>query len=452
MAEVVRGAGFSVDAAGSLAAARDLVSHRPPDVALVDLSLPDGSGLEVLGELATGPATEIVVVTGHASVGSAVDALRAGASDYLTKPVDVHRLKAVLAQVARRRELHDEIAGLRTELRKLGRFGPLIGTAAPMQDVYDLIARVAPTDAVVFVQGASGTGKELVARTIHQLSRRRKQVFVALNCGAVSPQLIESELFGHERGSFTGADRAHRGYFERASGGTLLLDEITEMPVTLQVKLLRALETGAITRIGAEQETAVNVRIVAATNRDPEDAVSQGKLRADLLYRLNVFPIRLPALRERKEDIELLVTSFLGELNRGEDGEKQLTRAALERLQSYEWPGNVRELRNVVERAFIMADREIDPAVLALPGQVEGSRGAGGGSEGAWLRVRVGQSIADAERELILATLDAHGGDKETAAEVLGISVKTLYNRLKIYKATGTADVKAADAVDPDRP
>jgi transcriptional regulator with PAS, ATPase and Fis domain len=265
------------------------------------------------------------------------------------------------------------------------------------------------------------------------LSRRRKKPFVALNCGAVAGQLIESELFGHERGSFTGADRTHHGYFERANGGTLLLDEISEMPVGLQVKLLRVLETWSISRIGAEQEIAVDVRIIAATNREPEEAVRDGKLRQDLLYRLNVFPIRLPPLRERKGDVELLAEHFLADLNRAHETDKRLTRGAIERLRLFQWPGNVRELKNVIGRAFILADTEIDadciaPHAEAGPGTDEASEPAG------WLRVRVGSSIDEVERLLILATLDAHQGNKELTAKALGISLKTLYNRLYAYK------------------
>jgi len=433
MQELVRTEGFAVGTATSLAQARVLLTERLPDLVLVDLSLPDGSGLDMLRDL-EGQATAVIVTTGHATVGSAIEALRAGATDYLTKPVDIVRLRAILVNVARRRELHEEIAGLRTELRRLGRFGALVGSSPAMQSVYDLITRVGPTDAVVFVHGESGTGKELVAQTIHQLSRRRKKPFVALNCGAVAGQLIESELFGHERGSFTGADRTHHGYFERAHGGTLFLDEISEMPIALQVKLLRVLETWTVSRIGAEQEIPVDVRIVAATNRDPEEAVRDGKLRQDLLYRLNMFPIRLPPLRDRKGDVELLSEYFLTELNRAQESNKRLTRAAVERLRLYQWPGNVRELKNVIGRAFILVDSEIDAECVVSPSEVA----PGGGDEASdavgWLRVRVGSSIDEVERQLILATLDAQQGNKELTAKALGISLKTLYNRLYAYK------------------
>jgi len=435
MTELVRGEGFAVETAGSLKEARALLERQLCDLLLVDLTLPDGSGLDLLEDMDDASACEVILITGHASVDSAVDALRQGVSDYLTKPVDIPRLKTILVNVARRRDMHEEIEGLRTELRELGRFGPMIGASEPMQAVYDLIGRVAPTNAVVFIQGASGTGKELVAETVHRLSRRRKKPFVAINCGAVAPQLIETELFGHERGSFTGAERTHKGYFERSNGGTLFLDEITEMPIELQVKLLRVLETGKVTRIGAESEIGVDVRVLAATNRDPREAVSAGKLREDLLYRLSVFPIVLPPLRERPGDIDLLADAFLASLNRESGTRKRFSRAAVERLRVAEWPGNVRQLKNTVERAFILADEEITPSSLPEPfGPDAPAANLNGANNGA-VRVAVGSSIADAERQLILATLDATDGDKEAAAKTLGISLKTLYNRLNAYKA-----------------
>src|SRR2546428_10557886 len=296
LAELVRAEGFSVDTAASLGEARAFLGEHTPDLALVDLKLPDGSGLELLREIDSSVPPEIVLLTGHATVDSAVGALRGGASDYLTKPVDIPRLKSVLANVLRRRELREEIETLRGTLRSLGHFGPLIGASPAMQAVYDMIARVAPTDATVLVQGESGTGKELVAQTLHQLSRRRKEPFVALNCSAVSPQLIESELFGHERGSFTGAARTHKGYFERAEGGTLFLDEVSEMPIELQVRLLRVLETGIVARVGGGTGLHVDVRVVAATNRGPGQAGAGGELRAGLPYRPDAFPIPLPPL------------------------------------------------------------------------------------------------------------------------------------------------------------
>ena len=268
MALLVGREGFRVREAASLAAARSRLAESPADLVLVDLQLPDGDGLDLAVEESARATTSFVVITGNASVDSAVDALRKGALDYLTKPVDHARLQSVLAHVSRAFSLRAEVASLRGELRELGHFGPLIGRSKPMQEVFDLIARVAPTEASVMVMGESGTGKELVAQTIHSQSRRKEAPFVAINCGAISPNLIESELFGHEKGSFTGADRRRRGFFEQADGGTLFLDEITEMPLELQVKLLRVLETRSVTRVGSAEAIPVDVRVIAATNRD----------------------------------------------------------------------------------------------------------------------------------------------------------------------------------------
>jgi two-component system, NtrC family, response regulator HydG len=435
LGELVELEGFTVRKARSLAEARELAGSESPDLMLSDLVLPDGSGLDLLKEVRASSDSEVVLVTGHASVDTAVEALRMGASDYLTKPIDIARLKTVLANVARRRELREEIDNLRGELRKLGRFGSLIGASPQMSSVYDLIARVAPTDATVLITGESGTGKDVVAQTIHSLSRRRKGSYLPLNCGAVSPTLIETELFGHEKGSFTGADRTHRGHFERASGGTLFLDEITEMPTELQVKLLRVLETGAITRLGGEKSVEVDVRVIAATNRSAEQAVQEGTLREDLFYRLNVFPLRLPPLRDREGDIELLAAHFLNELNQGQRQPKSYTQAAIERLVAHRWPGNVRELRNVIQRAFILAESDIDAVCLPLEGPATvGSAAPPVQTDGRTLQIPVGLSVAEVERHLIVATLEEHSGDKQKAAEVLGISVKTLYNRLNAYK------------------
>jgi DNA-binding NtrC family response regulator len=371
------------------------------------------------------------MITGHASVETAVEALRLGATDYLVKPIDVERLKAILRRVPRSGELREQIGELRDELRKLGRFGHILGSSPPMQKLYDQLGRVAPTSATVLVMGESGTGKELAAQTIHDLSRRKKAPFLPLNCGAVSPQLIESELFGHEKGSFTGADRQHKGYFERCNGGTLFLDEITEIPQELQVKLLRVLETGTFMRVGTTTPVSTDVRIVAATNRNPESAVADGKLREDLYHRLNVFPIAMPPLRERSSDIELLAQHFLEQLNRQESGTKSFAPPAIAALYVHGWPGNVRELKNYVQRAFILADDVIDadlaPTTVATP------------EVAPILTVRVGTTLDEVGRRLIEATL-AECGSKRKAADMLGISLKTLYNRLAAYKAEEPAE------------
>jgi DNA-binding NtrC family response regulator len=431
LAELIEREGFETRSASNLEEARALIAAGPPDVVLIDLLLPDGNGMELLQSL--DPSTQVVLITGHASVDTAVEALRLGASDYLTKPVDIARLKAVLANILRTQQLKQEIGTLRTELRKLGHFGQLIGASPPMQKLYDLISRVAPTDATVLLTGESGTGKDMVAQSLHELSRRRAAPLLPLNCGAVSPNLIESELFGHERGSFTGADRTHKGYFERANQGTLFLDEITEMPVELQVKLLRVLETGTVTRIGGENPIAVDVRVIAATNRQPEEAVTQGKLREDLLYRLKVFPLPLPPLRERGDDVELLAQHFLAELNKPDGTTKSFSRTALERLRRHNWPGNVRELKNLIHHAFILSDEEIGPDCLPPEGDTSED------TVGPSLHLKVGTSIDEADRRLILATLAQYNGDKKKAAEILGISVKTLYNRLSEYRTTDQA-------------
>jgi DNA-binding NtrC family response regulator len=428
LSELAKGEGFSVAQADSLRAARIHMSRLQPDVLLTDLQLPDGQGIDLVKDLESRESTEVILITGHASVESAVQALRLGASDYLVKPVDVERLRSILRRVPRTGELRAEIGELREELRKLGRYGHLLGSSTPMQKLYDQIGRVAPTSATVLLVGESGTGKELAAQTIHDMSRRKRAPFLPLNCGAVSPNLIESELFGHEKGSFTGADRQHKGYFERTHGGTLFLDEITEMPQELQVKLLRVLETGTFTRVGTTTPIAADVRLIAATNRNPEQAVGDGKLREDLYHRLNVFPIAMPPLRDRGTDIELLAQHFLDVLNRQESTSKTFAPATIAALYAHNWPGNVRELKNYVQRAYILADELID-ANLA-PAGVASRESA------PLLSVRVGTTLDEVSRRLIEATL-AECGSKRKAAEMLGISLKTLYNRLAAYKEEG---------------
>jgi DNA-binding NtrC family response regulator len=429
LAGLVNREGFTTATAATLQEARERMLEQRPDVVLLDLILPDGDGMDLFQDVESRDATEVVLITGHASVETSIQALRWGATDYLLKPVNVKQLKAILSRVSRPTDLKKEIGALRDELRSLGRFGRLLGTSDAMQKVYDQIERVAPTAVTVLITGESGTGKELVAQTLHDLSRRRKQPFIADNCGAISPQLIESELFGHEKGSFTGALYEHKGYFERANGGTLFLDEISEMPVELQVKLLRVLEAGTFMRVGSGKQTEVDVRVIAATNRVPEEAVADGKLREDLLYRLQVFPLHLPPLRERAGDVELIAEKFLEEVNQVERSGKSLDPGALEALMRYHWPGNVRELKNIIHRAYIMADDVIDANCLPL--ETEKANGV----SGPFFQVRVGSTISDMERRLITATLQQCGGNREKAAEMLGISLKTLYNRLREYES-----------------
>jgi len=435
--------GFTVATAGSLAEARIQLVRQRPDVVLMDLKLPDGSGMDLFDDLEDRNNIETILITGHASVESAIEALRLGASDYLTKPVNFQRLKAVLARVPKSGELRAEIGALRDELRRLGRFGRLVGRSPAMQEVYDKIARVAPTEATVLLLGESGTGKEIVARTIHELSRRRRQPFLAINCGAISANLIENEMFGHERGSYTGADRQHKGYFEQANGGTLFLDEITEMQMELQVRLLRVLETGTLMRIGTSRVIETDVRIIAATNRDPREAVRAGKLRDDLYHRLNVFPLEMAPLRERGDDIELIAEYFLAEMNEACGTRKKFAPGALALMRQYPWPGNVRELRNYIHRVFIMAgdqglegptpDNGVSSSRFAspLPAGVAAPVPASNG--GPAITVPLGTPLSVAARELILSTLEHCGGERKRTAEMLGICTKTLYNRLREY-------------------
>jgi two-component system, NtrC family, response regulator AtoC len=359
MSALVAGEQFTVASAHTLRDARRQIALQQPDIVLLDLTLPDGSGLDLFDDRALLARSQVVLVTGQASVETSLQALRAGASECLVKPIEPAQLRAILSRVMRPSAVPADAAALEDEWAKSGRFGHLWGRSAPMRRVIHQIERVAGTTVSVLISGESGTGKELVARTLHDLSRRRKQPFLAVNCGAISPNLIESEVFGHEKGSFTGADRLHRGFFERAHGGTLFLDEITEMPPALQVKLLRVLESGSYTRVGGATQQVADVRVIAATNRDPERAVAEGRLREDLLYRLNVFPIVMPPLRERLDDVALLASHFLADIGAREGQVRQLSPAAVARLQSWRWPGNVRELRNAMQRAHVMSDDDV---------------------------------------------------------------------------------------------
>jgi DNA-binding NtrC family response regulator len=429
MATLIGSHGFSASTAPSLRDARAQLAASQPDLLLLDLQLPDGNGMSLLDERLLVANSEVVLMTGHASLETSIQALRYGAADYLVKPVSGRQLQGVLSRVMRPSVLQARVQDFNDDLMRTGCFGALVGQSTAMKRIYEQIARVAATSVTVFITGESGTGKELVARAVHDLSRRRARPFLAVNCGAISPQLIESEIFGHERGSFTGAQQLHHGYFERAHGGTLFLDEITEMPIALQVKLLRVLETGTFMRVGSTLPQETDVRVIAATNRDPAQAVAQGALREDLYYRLNVFPIELPSLRERMEDLPLLARHFLRELGEREGSFKHIHTAALERLGRYGWPGNVRELRNVLQRAWLMAAGD-EIGTEWLPREsIAGVSAAKGGV----LEIGVGEPLADIEKRVILATLEHFGHQKERTAAALGVSLKTLYNRLKQY-------------------
>ncbi|TMG93157.1 MAG: sigma-54-dependent Fis family transcriptional regulator [Betaproteobacteria bacterium] len=353
---------------------------------------------------------------------------------------------------------------------RLQRLGALYGGCAAMQRLFQTIERLGPSDVTVMVLGESGSGKELVAQAIHQLSARSRKAFVAVNCGALPENLIESELFGHERGSFTGAARTHRGCFERADGGTLFLDEVTEMPVDMQVRLLRVLETGRFCRVGGDQEIAASVRVIAASNRDLGQAVAEGRLREDLMYRLCVIPLPIPPLRDREADALMLAEMFLADLNDAHGTDKTFTHQARGRIASFSWPGNVRELKNVIHRGYVLSDDQVDVDVpdssqeLILTRQaspmatvpsmpsinsaitVRASAPSGGVKD---VTIRVGTSLDDAERALIMATLDSVAGSKAKAAQVLGISLKTLYNRLHAYRSNGFDAVQEMRAPVP---
>src|SRR6187431_788375 len=451
--QLVKLEGFTTATAATMDQARVELAKQPPDVVLVDLNLPDGSGLSLFDSINglsdTPPA--VVLITGQASLDSAVEALRRGVSDYLTKPLDVERLRKILQDISQTKRLPDELRELRSEQQRTGRFVGIVGRSDPIVRACELISRIAPSSASVLITGESGSGKDVVARAIHELSRRRHGPWVPVNCGAITPSLMESELFGHERGSFTGAERRHKGYFEQATRGTLFLDEITEMPVELQVKLLRVLETSTFVRVGGEQSLSVDVRIVAASNRDIQEAIDQGKLREDLYYRLKVFQLHLPPLRERPDDIPLLAQHFLDDLERVEKVKKRLGSDALELMRTYRWPGNVRELKNVMHSGYILSGDVITADCLPseLHGRTQEARPAA--SVEGMVTVRPGTTIADAERLLIFATLRQFGGDKTRAAEALGISLKTLYNRLHAYEKDDRAPEEAA-ALEGDEP
>jgi len=443
MAALIATEDFTVATANSLRDARRQIALQQPDIVLLDLQLPDGNGLELFEDQDLIAHSEVVLITGHASLETSIQALRMGAADYLIKPVNIKQLQGILSRVMRPSALRAELQSLTAEWEKSGHFGHLWGRSAPMQRIYEQVSRVAGTAVTVFITGESGTGKEVVAKTVHDLSRRRKQPFLAVNCGAISPNLIESEIFGHEKGSFTGAERQHQGFFERAHGGTLFLDEITEMPLDLQVKLLRVLESGTFMRVGSTVSQQTDVRVIAATNRPPEQAVAAGRMREDLLYRLNVFPIELPPLRERAEDIALLAEHFLAEVNEREGVRKRFSPAAIGRLSRYRWPGNVRELRNVVQRAYVMAGDDVitdEWLPSDAPSQAPVATAATAAASAPQISIPLGTSMADAERQLILATLAHYNNHKERTAAVLGVSLKTLYNRLKEY---------ASDRIEP---
>jgi DNA-binding NtrC family response regulator len=411
------------------------VASFRPSVIVTDLVMPNMSGLELLEALDGETAhIRVVLLTAQGTVETAVDALKRGAEDYLTKPVDPQRLRHLLERLAELDAARRENTALRRRLREEGRFGRLVGASRGMRQIYEVIEQAAPTQASVLIIGESGTGKELVAQTLHQLSPRAAQPFVAINCAAIPDSLLESEIFGHEKGAFTGALERRAGCFELADRGTLFLDEIAEMQPTTQVKLLRVLQERRFRRLGGRTEQEVDVRIIAATNMDPLQAVRDGKLREDLYYRLNVFTLALPRLRDRPDDLPLLVQTFIDEFNQRDDRQvKAVDPEAMRRLERHTWPGNVRELRNVVERAVILSRGDLlQPE--HLPAFEAPAPPAGPADTTA---LTPGMTVHEMEERLIVATLEAAGGNKTRAAEMLGVSLKTLHNKLNRMKQRG---------------
>jgi len=423
--------GFEVCLAEDGLEGKELAESYDPDIVISDVIMPQVSGMDLLRLLKAGdPDRPIILVTAQASIDLAVDAIKQGAQDFVTKPIDYPKLKMILKAAEQEIDLRRESRRLSSQLERGAGFGDFVGTSKLMREVYDLISSIAHSDASVIITGESGTGKELAALTIHELSSRSKGPFIAINAAAIPENLMESEMFGHERGAFTGATGVQAGCFELATRGTLFLDEIAEMPLALQPKLLRVLEDRRVRRVGGSQEFQVDVRVLAATNKEPRNAVESGKLREDLFYRLNVFTVALPPLRDRKSDIPLLAQAFIREFNAKHNQQVESCRIeALELLKAYSWPGNVRELRNIMERAVILSK---GPWIETshLPAYILNSPASESGSK---IVLPMGVTAAEAERELILRTLRLTGNNKAEAARQLGLDVKTIRNKLKAY-------------------
>lgn len=409
------------------------------DVVLTDVKMPGTSGLQLCEQIvAHRPDVPVVVMTAFGNLETAVAAIRVGAYDFVTKPIEMDLLAIVLNRAVKQRRLQQQVKLLSDAVERATHFGDMIGESRPMQELYDQLSRIADSEASVLLTGESGTGKELVARSIHKQSRRRNGPFVAVNCSALPESLLESELFGHARGAFTDARAERKGLFQQAEGGTLLLDEIGDMPVSMQVKLLRALEEDTVRPVGGDAEIPFNVRVLAATNRDLETAVEEKRFRDDLYYRINVIQVELPPLRSRGTDTLLLARRFVATYaQRAEKSVNGITEQAAERMLAYSWPGNVRELRNVIERAVALTRYE-NIAVEDLPEKIRDYRGSQvfiGGDDPTELG-----SMEDVERRYVLHVLQATGGSKTVAARILGFDRKTLYRKLKQYGMEVQAD------------
>ncbi len=444
LAELVTLWGYRCDTARDGIEALEKVDSFLPSIVVTDLMMPRMDGLQLLRALAElSRECRVIVMTAHGSVDSAVEAMKIGAYDYIQKGDDPTRLRTILKHAVSQGDAERELEVTRRSLRDKGFMGPMVGASRKMQEIFHLIEMVAPSTAAVLITGESGTGKELVARTIHELSPRKGKAFIAINCAAIPETLIESEIFGHEKGAFTGALERRVGCFELAEGGTLLLDEIGEMPIGTQAKLLRVLEDRKLRRLGSKVETPVDVRVLAATNKVPEEAVAQGYLRNDLFYRLNVFAVAMPPLRDHKQDLPELVKALLADMNAKHGRKVQMVSdSVMSMFQAHAWPGNVRELRNSLERAVIVCEGGVVETKHLPPGfgQVTPRPPV---QEANAVRLGVGTTVGEAEKLLILKTLEATNNNKTRAAEILGISLKTLHNKLKEYGAgsVATADV-----------
>lgn len=447
LAELVSGWGYRTETARDGIEALEKVTAWQPGIIVSDLKMPRMDGLELLARLGeTSEKVAVIMLTAQGSIEAAVEAMKNGAYDFIQKPVDPTRLRAILTNAARQRETDRELEVTRRKLRETGVLGSLVGASKKMQEIFTLIERVATSNVSVLITGDSGTGKELVARTLHDLSPRRTKPFVAVNCAAIPETLIESEIFGHEKGAFTGAIERRAGCFELAEEGTLLLDEIGEMPVATQAKLLRVLEDRKLRRLGSKVESPVDVRVLAATNKDPDQAVADGHLRGDLYYRLNVFNIHMPPLREHKEDIPAIAEAMVADMNEKHDRKVTgMDSEMLARLMAHDWPGNVRELRNTIERAVVLCGEGQLQSRHLPPGF--GTRTARPANEvpANAIQLEVGATVDDAERMLIFKTLESTHNNKTRAAEILGISLKTLHNKLREY---GTAAAPAGALED----
>jgi DNA-binding NtrC family response regulator len=423
--------GYEVSVAEDGDRALELIKSFSPHILLCDLKMPKRDGLTLLKDIhELGLELATIIISGEGQIPEAVQAIKLGALDYLRKPVDPHHLRQILKTLSENISVREENLRLRRRLMETGELGPIYGKSLAMRRVMNAIERLAPSSASVIISGESGTGKELAARTIHELSPRRSGPYVGVNCAAIPDTLMESELFGYERGAFTGADRRKEGSFELANHGTLLLDEITEMKVELQAKLLRIIEERRVRRVGGTAEVPLDVRVLAASNREVERSVKEGKLREDLFYRLGVFSIEMPPLRERTEDIPLLIDAFVNLFaEREHKSVPGMDDECRETLKAHPWPGNVRQLRNVIERALIVCQGSTITTADLPPEFRTHSQ-----SDSGWFRVRLGSSMDDVERELIMKTIEYAGGNKTRAAEILGVAPKTLYNRLERYE------------------